>query len=86
MVGLGEEIAAVYSADNDLAEALLCSSSKTTDKLWRMPLENSYRKSIEGSGIADIANAGDRWGGSITAALFLQEFVTDKTKWAHIGT
>ena len=52
------------------------------EKFWRLPLDDEYRKQIE-TQIADIKNVGNRWGGAITAAKFLQEFVGD-IPWCHI--
>jgi leucyl aminopeptidase len=49
--------------------------------MWHMPLLEDLREGIK-SDVADVKQAGDRWGGSITAALFLREFVAD-TKWVH---
>jgi leucyl aminopeptidase len=51
--------------------------------LWRFPLSAAYDKLID-SPIADIKNVGPREGGSITAAQFLQRFVNDGVKWAHL--
>ena len=51
--------------------------------MWRMPLFSEYRDLLK-SDTADMKNLGSRWGGSITAALFLKEFVNEKTCWAHL--
>jgi leucyl aminopeptidase len=84
IVGLGEKVAAFYTADEGLRQSLLEASRVSTDKLWEMPLEESYAESIT-SKIADLKNiSGLKGGGSITAALFLKKFV-EKTPWAHIG-
>ena len=84
VVALGEDISAVYSTSNQLAEMILNSSEKTGDPMWRMPLFKDYRKQLD-SDIADLKNIGNgREAGSITAALFLQEFVDEKIDWAHI--
>ncbi len=65
------------------AEAILSAAEKTHERCWRMPLPDDYRELLK-SDIADIKNITDtRWGGSITAALFLSEF-TGTTRWAHI--
>ncbi|CAN1811893.1 Leucine aminopeptidase 2, chloroplastic [Linum perenne] len=53
------------------------------EKLWRLPLEESYWEKMK-SGVADMANSGGREGGSITAALFLKQFVDEKVQWMHI--
>jgi leucyl aminopeptidase len=83
VMGLGNKVAAVYSADEEFRNSLMESSKRSEDKLWPLPLEASYKESVK-STIADLKNiAGIQGGGSITAALFLQEFV-EKTPWAHI--
>ena len=83
MVALGKEVAGVWTDNDDLAAELADISKSTGDKSWRMPLEKSYNKQLE-SKVADIKNIGDRWGGAITAALFLQNFVSKKKPFAHI--
>ncbi len=84
ITALGEKIAAVYAPKSHLRKQLLQASKRTGDKLWHFPLEDSYKEFIK-STIADLKNiSGNKGGGSITAALFLQEFV-EKTSWAHIG-
>ena len=83
VVGLGEHVAGMYSSDEHLARDLESASKRTDELLWQLPLEESYRDAVK-SKIADLKNVGSGKGaGSITAALFLQEFV-DKPKWAHI--
>jgi leucyl aminopeptidase len=81
VVGLGEGIAALYTDEEDLAKPLLHAGEETGERCWRMPLMNDYKKLLK-SDIADCKNAGPRWGGSITCALFLQKFVGD-VPWAH---
>jgi leucyl aminopeptidase len=83
VVALGEKIAGVFSSDDDLASSIVKSGEKTHERCWHMPLPDDYKELIK-SDIADIKNIGSsRWGGAITAALFLSEFVKD-TPWAHI--
>lgn len=81
-IALGDEISGVMSNDDQLAADLLAASAECDETLWRMPLPKSYRNKIR-SDIADMTSCGTRAAGSITAALFLQEFVGE-TKWAHI--
>lgn len=83
MVSLGKKMAGVWTENDDLAKELEDISKVTGDKTWRMPLEKEYKDQLE-SKIADLQNCGDRYGGAITAALFLHEFVTKKVKFAHI--
>ncbi len=82
MVALGNYTGALFSNNDALAERLLTASQVGGDDLWRMPLRDKLFESLK-SDIADMKNSGDRYGGSISAALFLREFVADKV-WAHI--
>jgi leucyl aminopeptidase len=83
VVALGEKIAGIFSFDDELAEAIVQSGVKTHERCWRMPLPEDYKETLK-SDFADIKNiSSSRWGGAITAALFLSEFVGD-TRWAHI--
>jgi leucyl aminopeptidase len=83
VVALGEHIAAVFSKDDSLSKAIVRAGKIVFERCWPMPLPDDYGKQLE-SDFADINNMGKtRWGGAITAALFLSEFVGD-TRWAHI--
>ncbi len=83
VVALGEKIAGVFSPDDALAEAIVESGNATTERCWRMPLPEDYAELIK-SDVADISNMPvSRYGGAITAALFLSEFAGD-TRWAHV--
>lgn len=82
VVALGEGMSGLFCNDENLARALLDSSQRTAEILWRMPLFEPYKEQLK-SDIADIKNVGGRPGGAITAALFLQEFVKN-IPWAHI--
>jgi leucyl aminopeptidase len=83
LVSLGHEWAGLFSNDEKLASQLLNAAAETGDKLWRMPLAESFDRLID-SPIADMKNVGPREGGSITAAHFIQRFVDNGVKWAHI--
>ena len=82
MIALGREHAGLFSNSDTLAAQLTQAGLETDEKLWRMPLGPEYDKLIK-SPIADMKNTGERMGGSITAAQFLQRFV-DGTDWAHL--
>ena len=82
-VALGHHCAGLMATNDELADALLESGCRTDERLWRLPLWPEYREQIQ-SIDADIKNIGGRPGGSITAGMFLKEFVTDKTPWAHL--
>ncbi|KAK6151584.1 hypothetical protein DH2020_014219 [Rehmannia glutinosa] len=83
VVALGPSIAGVFTPSDDLAKEVLGASEVSGEKLWRMPLEESYWESMK-SGVADMVNTGGRQGGAITAALFLKQFVDEKVQWMHI--
>ncbi len=83
VIALGEEIAGLWSPSDALAEALLSAGRAGGETFWRMPLRSSYKDGLK-SPIADLKNTGPRPGGSITAALFLQDFVTKGLPWAHL--
>ena len=83
VIALGEEIAGLWSPSDGLAAALLEAGRQGGEQFWRMPLQASYKEGLK-SPVADLKNTGPRPGGSITAALFLQDFVEPKTAWAHL--
>jgi leucyl aminopeptidase len=80
---LAHEYAGIFSNDDDLANALTAAGQASGDKLWRLPLGTVYDKMID-SPIADMKNVGARFGGSITAAQFLQRYIEKGTPWAHL--
>ena len=82
VVCLGEEVTGLMSNDDKLAESLASAGEKTFERVWRLPLYEEYKQQLK-SEIADIKNTGGRAAGSITAGLFLQEFV-GTTPWAHL--
>ena len=83
VIALGDEIAGLWSENDNLATELLNAANSVGEGIWRMPMRNSYKKGLK-SMLADIQNTGPRAGGSITAALFLREFVKEPIPWAHI--
>jgi leucyl aminopeptidase len=83
LIALGEEIAGLWSSSDGLAAALVTAAEAGGEALWRMPLRPSYKQGLK-SPVADMKNTGPRPGGSITAALFLQDFVSPKLAWAHL--
>ena len=82
LVALGQEYAGLFSNDDKLAERLTEAGQITGEHVWRMPLAPYYDKMID-SKFADMKNTGGRFGGSITAAQFLQRYI-GKTPWAHL--
>lgn len=83
MAALGKGMAGVWTSNDGLANEIAEASKLTGDKTWRMPLETSYAEQLE-SKFADMKNIGGPYGGAITAALFLQKFVSKKKPFAHI--
>ncbi|KAL9269994.1 Leucine aminopeptidase 1-like protein [Drosera capensis] len=78
VVALGPSIAGFFTPSDELAQEVLTASEISGEKLWRMPLEESYWEFMK-SGVADMLNTGARQGGAITAALFLKQ-----VQWMHI--
>jgi leucyl aminopeptidase len=84
-VALGPDLPALFANDDELADALLAAGKDVADPLWRLPLWKPYADMLD-SDIADTANAGGGFAGAITAALFMQKFVPDEVRWAHLDT
>ncbi len=82
MIALGDELWGVMGSDRDVVRQLLDAGEEAGEPGWELPLWASYRKKID-SDVADVKNIGDRYGGAITAALFLKDFVGD-VPWAHM--
>ena len=82
-VALGDKIAAVFGSDSEVATTVLEAASRAGEHFWELPLFQEYKKAIE-SDIADLKNiSGSRYGGAITAALFLSSYV-EGVRWAHL--
>jgi leucyl aminopeptidase len=82
VVALGYANAGIFANDDDIYNRFHAANTKAGEKMWRMPLDDEYKEQIRSS-IADIVNSGGRWGGAITAAMFLKEFAED-TPWIHL--
>lgn len=82
LVALAQENAGLFSNNDELSERLTAAGKATGETVWRMPLSSGYDKMID-SKFADMKNSAGRYGGSITAAQFLQRHVND-TPWAHL--
>ena len=83
VISLGHEYGGMFANDDALAEGLTAAGAATGDKLWRMPMGEAYNKIMD-SPIADMKNSASREGGSITAACFLERFIEEGVKWAHL--
>jgi len=82
VVALGYVYVGVFASDDNLRERLLEAARAAGDKFWPMPLDDDYKEQLK-SAFADLPNTGGRWGGAVTAAMFLKEFA-DTTPWAHL--
>jgi leucyl aminopeptidase len=82
VVALGSDAAGLFSNSDELAHQLIESGERVGERLWRMPIWDEYKELIR-SEWADMKNSGGRWGGAISAAMFLKEFV-DCPSWAHL--
>ncbi len=82
MVALGGHTAGVMSNNEKLAKAWLKDADTAGEDMWRLPLTKKLKSQLK-SPIADLRNSGERWGGAITAGLFLEHFVKD-TAWVHV--
>jgi leucyl aminopeptidase len=83
MVALGPHTAGLFSNDDDLAAQISQASENVGEGFWRLPLTETLNKQLR-SDIADLKNTGERWGGAITAALFLKNFINEDVSWAHL--
>ncbi|MBI2924004.1 MAG: leucyl aminopeptidase [Planctomycetes bacterium] len=82
VVALGDQVAGLFSNDDNLAAGIEAASKRAGERFWRMPIVPEYRELLK-SEIADIKNSGGRWGGAIQGALFLQEWAGEQP-WAHL--
>jgi len=82
VIALGHYRAGIFSNSEEFCSQVAEAAESGGEKLWRLPLDDEYRESLE-SRIADIKNTGERWGGAVSAAKFLEEFV-GKIPWCHI--
>ena len=83
MVALGPMAAGVLGNNRELVDDVLAAASKAGEPMWPLPMYDEYAEHIR-SDIADFKNTGIRWGGAITAALFLSHFVREGIGWAHL--
>ncbi|WP_083936497.1 leucyl aminopeptidase [Nocardiopsis ganjiahuensis] len=84
LVALGTRVFAVMSNDDSVRDEIVAAAGAEGEASWPMPLPAELRAGLNSS-VADIANvAGERWGGMLSAGIFLQEFIEEGTKWAHL--
>ncbi len=83
VVALGEDIAGIYGTDDNLVRQFTEAGRDAGEEFWPLPLYMPYMEQLKAT-IADCKNIGGKWGGSITGALFLKQFVDDETPWLHL--
>jgi leucyl aminopeptidase len=83
LVSLGKEHAGLFSNDDTLSEAVMQAGREVEETSWRMPMGKAYDNMLK-SHIADMKNIGGPYGGSITAACFLERFIENDTPWVHL--
>jgi len=82
VVALGHLRVGLFTNDESLKDRVLAAAGAEGERMWHMPLDDDYREYLK-TPFADIANVGGRWGGAVTAAMFLKEFAED-TPWVHL--
>jgi leucyl aminopeptidase len=82
VVALGHLNVGLFANDDGMRDRVLAAAKAEGDRMWAMPLEDDYKDYLK-SAFADLANVGGRWGGAVTAAMFLKEFAGD-TPWVHM--
>ena len=82
VVALGYVNAGIFSSDDQMYERFANANQQAGEKMWRLPLDDEYKENLK-SNIADMVNAGSRYGGAIFAAMFLKEFA-EETPWIHL--
>jgi leucyl aminopeptidase len=82
VVALGTTCSGFYATNDETAAEFAAAVKQSGEQMWRMPLLEEIKEQLK-SDVADLKHTGDRWGGSISAALFLREFIGDVKNWVH---
>ena len=82
VVALAHVNVGIFASDDQMYERMTQANKRAGEKMWRLPLDDEYKEIIK-SNIADMMNSGGRYGGAVTAAMFLKEFAED-TPWIHL--
>jgi leucyl aminopeptidase len=82
VVALGHMNVGLFGSDDGLVARVMDAARASGERMWRMPLEDDYKEYLK-SAFADLPNIGGRWGGAVTAAMFLKEFA-DPAPWVHL--
>ena len=84
VVALGEYTAGLFTNDDEFGDEFLKISKDTGERLWKLPMDDKKLREKIKKGDGDVLNSGGRYGGAITAAMFLEEFVKEGIKWIHL--
>jgi leucyl aminopeptidase len=84
VIALGPYTAGIFGNDGELAASFSDASKMTGERVWELPMDDERLKKKIRSEVADVVNSGGRYGGAITAAMFLREFVGEGIKWLHV--
>jgi leucyl aminopeptidase len=82
VVALGEDVVGAFTNDQPLCDEVLAAARRAGEDVWQLPMFDAYAEQLK-SDVADCKNVGTRWGGAITAAKFLEKFVS-ATPWVHL--
>jgi len=82
VVALGHLHVGLFTNNDKMRDRVLAASKLEGERMWTMPMDDDYKEYLK-SAFADVANVGGRWGGAITAAMFLKEFA-EQTPWVHL--
>jgi leucyl aminopeptidase len=83
VVALGEFVGGLFTKREELSTELFQLGLKTHERVWALPMWDEFH-TLNKSDVADVKNSGGRWGGAISAAKFLENFVDKKIAWAHL--
>ncbi|MGC4153733.1 MAG: leucyl aminopeptidase [Propionicimonas sp.] len=83
VVALGERVAGLMARDDETADLILDAAEAAGELFWQLPIPEEARGKLD-SKVADLKSGGDRWGGALTAAAFLSQFVPEPIPWAHL--
>ena len=81
-MALGLKVAGLFSNNDSFCKELTAACRKTGERVWRLPLHDDFKEQLKSS-VADLKNIGGKWGGAVTAAKFLEQFV-GSTPWIHL--
>ncbi len=83
MVALGSTVSGIMGNNDEFIKDIIKTGAYSGEKFWQLPMYQEYRDNMN-SDVADMKNTGTRYGGASAAGMFLNEFVTDNVKWAHL--